>query len=288
MCGKSQLASEEQLTPLGKLVTALEILRFYAETYANAGYNHALGVRKFEAKGIRDARYETPATTMLQMQLTYLLQNCTDLPVTAASVKDILNTLTAPPVLAALPPGQLGNMLMQVQATLERELSTKLFFRLQHERREIFEHPTKGWEEVLAKFPDAHTDVEEMHRCFAVSRYAGAVFHSVQAIEFSLLALGEFLEIEDPKSGWTAVSNKLDKLTKAKFQDLDTKHKDNFAFIEQLQGTVTALKNAWRNKISHAHGKLLLMTSEFAPDVAEEIIIATRAFMRRLATELPN
>jgi len=130
--------------------------------------------------------------------------------------------------------------------------------------------------------------VEEMHKCFALSRYAGAVFHSVQTIEFGLLDLGKFLDVDDPKSGWTAVANKLDKLTKAKFQDLSDKHQKNFAFIEQMQATVTALKNAWRNKISHAHGKLVLVTSEFAPDVAEEIIMATRAFMRRLATELPK
>ena len=73
-----------------------------------------------------------------------------------------------------------------------------------------------------------------------------------------------------------------------KFPELNDKHQKNFPFIEQMQGTVTALRNAWRNKISHAHGKLVLMTSEFAPDVAEEIIMATRAFMRRLATELPT
>jgi hypothetical protein len=51
---------------------------------------------------------------------------------------------------------------------------------------------------------------------------------------------------------------------------------------------VEALKNAWRNKISHAHGKLIVMTGEeFHPDVAEEILTATRAFMRRLAEGLP-
>jgi hypothetical protein len=128
-----------------------------------------------------------------------------------------------------------------------------------------------------------------MHKCFALSRYAGAVFHSVQTIEFALIDLGKFLGVLDPKSGWTAVSNQLDKLvTKTKFPDLAPLYQQHFAFLEQMQGAVAALKSAWRNKISHAQGKLVLMTSEFAPDVAEEIIMATRAFMRRLATELPT
>jgi hypothetical protein len=59
-------------------------------------------------------------------------------------------------------------------------------------------------------------------------------------------------------------------------------------FVEQMHGTVEALKNAWRNKISHAGAKLALIRSEFAPEIAEEIILATRAFMGRLAIELPQ
>lgn len=48
-----------------------------------------------------------------------------------------------------------------------------------------------------------------------------------------------------------------------------------------------ALKNAWRNKISHAQGKLNLLSPAFTREIAEEILIATRAFMRRLAEGLP-
>jgi hypothetical protein len=58
--------------------------------------------------------------------------------------------------------------------------------------------------------------------------------------------------------------------------------------LEQIQGTVEGLKNAWRNKISHVQGKLTLMSVEFSPEIAEEILLATRAFMRRLAEDLPK
>jgi hypothetical protein len=58
--------------------------------------------------------------------------------------------------------------------------------------------------------------------------------------------------------------------------------------LEQVHGTVVVLKDAWRNKIGHAHGRLILMRSDFTPDIAEEIMIAARGFMRRLATELPK
>ena len=61
----------------------------------------------------------------------------------------------------------------------------------------------------------------------------------------------------------------------------------NYTFLEQMQGTVEGLKNAWRNKISHAQGRLILMNKDFSPDIAEEILFASRAFMRRLTDGLP-
>jgi hypothetical protein len=54
-----------------------------------------------------------------------------------------------------------------------------------------------------------------------------------------------------------------------------------------MHATAGALNNAWRNNFSHAQGKLVLMTSEFSRDIAEEIMVASRSFMRRLATEMP-
>jgi hypothetical protein len=71
------------------------------------------------------------------------------------------------------------------------------------------------------------------------------------------------------------------------YSDLSPFQQNHFAFFEQVYGTIEALKNAWRNKVSHAQGKLTLLTGNFTPDIAEEILFATRAFMRRLATDCP-
>jgi hypothetical protein len=118
-------------------------------------------------------------------------------------------------------------------------------------------------------------------------RYAAAVFHSVQVVEVGLIDLGEFIGVNDPHSGWTAVSNALDKVIAKKHQDRTAFELANFKFLEQVHGTVAGLKNAWRNKISHVHGKSVLMTKDFSPEVAQEILYATRSFMRRLADGLP-
>jgi hypothetical protein len=85
----------------------------------------------------------------------------------------------------------------------------------------------------------------------------------------------------------TAVSKSLDAIVQKPHKSRSLFEKKNFGFLEQLQGTVHGLKNAWRNKISHAQGRLALMTADFNEEIAEEILIATRAFTRRLAEGLP-
>jgi len=168
-------------------------------------------------------------------------------------------------------------------------MSTKIYFQLPHARKELFEEPRKRWEEVIARFPNAIQDIDEAAKCFALSRYAACVFHCVQIIEHGLLPLGAFLSVNDPLSGWTSVAGALKKIIDKKYDQRSEFEKKHSPSIEQMQGTVEALKNAWRNKISHAHGqRLLLVDSEFTPDTAEEIMTATRSFMRRLAESLPN
>jgi len=168
------------------------------------------------------------------------------------------------------------------------EMKGRQSFILTTQEADYYNNPRNKWEGIIERFKDVGTDVEESWKCLACSRYTAAVFHSLQVVEVGLIELGGFIGVNDPISGWTAVAQRLKKLLDTKYQDLSQFEKDNRVFLEQVQGTVEALKNAWRNKVSHVHGKLTLMTGEeFHPDIAEEILIATRAFMRRLAEGLP-
>lgn len=167
------------------------------------------------------------------------------------------------------------------------EVDDKQFFSLSLRESDFYISPKRGWESAITRFPAIIDDVEESSKCFALSRYPSAVFHSIQIIEAGLIELGQFLKVKDPHSGWTAVAGALQKVIDKKHSERSRFEKKNFAFLEQMQGLVQGLKNAWRNKISHAHGRLTLISKEFSPEVAEEILMASRAFMRRLAEELP-
>jgi HEPN domain-containing protein len=184
--------------------------------------------------------------------------------------------------------GEARPLAQELQSRLIDEMKETVVLFLSSSEAEHYKNNQKGWELIIDHFPDVINDIEEARKCFALSRYPATVFHSLQIVEFGLLKLGKFISVEDPKSGWTAVANKLKKIISKKHEDRTEFEKQNFEFIEQVQGTIEALKNAWRNKISHAEGKLILMTKDFSPEIAEEILFATRAFMRRLASGLPR
>lgn len=125
-----------------------------------------------------------------------------------------------------------------------------------------------------------------MNKCYALCRYTASVLHCLLVVELGLVRLGNMLKVSDPKQGWDATCRKLEEVVrfghKANSTGLD------FDFLEQLNNRVQAMKHAWRNKVNHATGKIIVMRGGFAPYVAEEIIIASRGFMRQLVEGLNN
>jgi hypothetical protein len=183
---------------------------------------------------------------------------------------------------------QLESLCATLTQYVEDECSTLVFLSIEKDRGRCFERPRDGWEQIINRFPDTTEDIEEMGRCFALDRCAGAVFHSLQAVEIGLIELGTFLKVTDPHPGWNSAERALKRVIGTKYEEREEFERRHFAFLEQLNGTVEGLKTAWRNKVSHAQGKLILMTSDFAPDVAEEVMMATRSLLRRLADGLPG
>jgi hypothetical protein len=175
----------------------------------------------------------------------------------------------------------------ELAGRLADEMENRLFLSLSLTECDRLDNPRKGWEEIASRFPTSITDIDEAQRCFALDRYAASVFHSLQVVEVGLIELGKLLNVEDPIPGWKSTTDALGRVLKTKYQDRTPFQQKNGAFFEQIHATTEGLKNAWRNKVSHAHGKLTMMTSEFSPQVAEEVLFATRAFMRRLATDGP-
>jgi len=158
-----------------------------------------------------------------------------------------------------------------------------VFLAVPLERRDIFAQPIKGWDTVISAFPETQEDVEEMNKCYALSRYAAAVFHSLLVVEHGLIRLGERLSVKDKKVGWDSTYNTLTSLLKNREsvpENLD------FGLLEQIKARLDSMKLAWRNKVNHAAGRLAVESTGFTDISAEEVIVACRSFMRLLAERM--
>jgi hypothetical protein len=168
------------------------------------------------------------------------------------------------------------------------ELMGRFLLTLTLAEADHYANPRRGWEEVIVRYPDTVVDIEEMSKCYALNRYTASVYHSLQVVEIGLIYLGKIIGAKDYQTGWNATTAKLKKIKSTKHQDKTTFQKTHSGFLEQIEAATSHMKYAWRNKVSHAQGKIILMTSDFSAEVAMEIIMASRAFMRRLATEAPS
>jgi len=272
----------------GKAVTLLEILRVHAEAFTKAVYAVALANFQIETYD-GDFRSDPLLLARIRAHLADLLPHCGDLPNTSAQVKRILDLIDKVDSTVHWEQPRLVFLtaIAEIRNRLDDELAARLFFGLISGRAQYFSTPREGWEEVITRFPDAVGDIEEMAKCFALSRYAAAVFHSLLVVEVGIVELGNFIGVTDPKKGWDATTKRLKLLLSGGHGSLPVNLSAHFAFLEQVNACVEAMKHAWRNKVNHVEGRLVVMKPEFTPDVAEEIMMASRAFMRRLATEIP-
>lgn len=214
-----------------------------------------------------------------------LLEQCIDLDLVAstATLKKILTDIPNPKTSIS----DLEELVVEFGVRLQDETRSKTFLSLSIRESELYSHPRKGWEQIIERFPDVITDIEEASKCFALSRYAAAVFHSLQVVEIGLIDLSRVLVTNDPTPGWNSATRRLKAILGTSYVDRTPFQQKHSATLEQINATVQVLQAAWRNKVSHAQGKLILITREFGPEIAEEILVASRGFMRRFATEAP-
>lgn len=256
-------------------VTLLELLRFHAEAYV------ALVRRLFDLEvciNIESDHGVKPLTDSSLDHALAVLKNAKsecgtlDLAVCSLHIDDLYRAACA------------RNLKHQdVSALMDnigRELSSRYFVSIQPERKRHYADSLNGWEDIVAVFRDASDDVIEMNKCYALCRYPAAVFHSLLVVEHGLVRLGKAMGVTDPKEGWDASTRKLATVVEAGYKANNTGI--DFALLEQINSASHAMKHAWRNKVNHATGKPLVMAG-IASYVAEEIMTATRAFMRRLA-----
>lgn len=183
--------------------------------------------------------------------------------------------------------GYLLGRISALEEAIQTEMRENVFFFLPAERKIYYEQPLKEWDEVLRRFPKLTIDIEESSKSFAFDRYAASIFHILLVAEYGVIQVAQLFGVAGDKPGWGAL-DRLENIHKKEHKDKSDLEKKHSQFLEHVIPLMLAIKDAWRHKISHVENKLIWMDTAFTPQIAEEIILSTRGFMRRLGTDLPK
>jgi hypothetical protein len=170
-----------------------------------------------------------------------------------------------------------------VRSCFKSEYSAELDMNIlvQKHAHELFEP------KVVERFPSAIDDIEEASRCFVTARYTATVFHLMPIVKTGVLSVAKLAGIDDAKASWGAVLKKIEKYALwTEYKDLPADVQPHIALLKDLLPRMQAIQHAWRNKVSHVESKLIPTETGINKEIANEIMTATQAFMRKLATEL--
>lgn len=178
-----------------------------------------------------------------------------------------------------------ADAIAKTNLTIEDELSQKLYFSLTQQEVEMFQNPLKGWDSVIAEFPKMRQNIEESSKCFALERYGASVFHVLQIAEYGVIQVANLLEVAGDRPGWGSL-NRLRALIREPYPNRSPIAQKHSKLLEDVVPLALIIKDSWRHKLDHVDNQIVWMDADFSPQVADEIISATRAFMRKLAFDL--
>ncbi len=266
------------------VVSLLDMLRFYAELFVVALHEVDEMAERWQpndnvipALPVVSGKLAALYTISMEHGLRATADNC------ARIMDKCGGRVRIPPITYR----EIVSDLKHLRETLEGELRGELFFHLSMKDADGYSNPRRGWEGIVSRFPRVAIDVEECSRCFALERHGAAVFHVLLVAEFGIIQVANLFNASGDRPGWGSLE-RLQRINDKKWNDksdLERKHAD---FLKGVLPFAFAIKDSWRHKISHVDNKLEWVDTDFSPEVASEIISATRGFMRRIAEDLPK
>ena len=174
----------------------------------------------------------------------------------------------------------------RVAQSIADECSDRSYFSLGPDERKKHFSPLEGWESIVQRFPKVRYNIEESLKCFAFERYGAAVFHILQVAEYGVIQVGSLMGELGDKPGWSCLE-RLRRLISVPHSARIPLAQQHTKLLENVVPLAIVVKDSWRHKLDHVDNQIVWVDTDFSPNVAEEIIVATRGFMRKLALELP-
>jgi hypothetical protein len=183
--------------------------------------------------------------------------------------------------------GELYESLKQLRERSEDEFKAEFFIHLTPDEARLYQNPTKNWQEVSSRFYKVKFNIEESAKCFALGRFGASVFHILQVAEYGVIKVADLMGVSGDKPGWGSLQ-KIQDLIKIPYAQRTDLVKQHSKFLENVVPLAFVIKDRWRHKLDHVDNQIVWNDTDFGPEVADEIIKATRGFMRNLAKELPR
>jgi hypothetical protein len=175
----------------------------------------------------------------------------------------------------------------EIQRTMQREMKTVLFFYVHGSTAaDLYREPLTGWETVAVRWPKIADDITESSICFALDRFAAAIFHALLVAEFGVIQVADLLNASGDKPGWGSVQ-RLERILQKPYKERSTLEQQHSKLLQAIVPMIVAVKDSLRHKVMHVDNKLEWLNTNFTLEIAAEVISSTRGFMRRLAEDLP-
>lgn len=284
---RESLTTEQRKPTLSGVVSLFDMLEFYAGFFVQAFAK----VNELETRYSMTLNPDTRATNSMCVEVyaevgTFWAQLMEHgLSSAASKCARIHQALELSKMTATY--GELSGWLRDLRERLEDDLHGSLFLHIANKEAEWYKKPDKEWHPVISRFHKLRHDIEECSKCFALGRYAAALFHVLLVAEFGVIKVSELFGVSGDRPGWGAL-DRLKRINEKKWSDKTPLEQQHSEFLSNLLPLAYAIKDSWRHKISHVDNKLDWIDTDFSPTVAGEIISATRGFMRRLAQDLPE
>ena len=187
---------------------------------------------------------------------------------------------------ARIGPADLAARLQEIQRTCRREMSTSLFLYVDPKDADFYRKPLDGWEMVVQRWYKTEGDIIESSKSFALGRYAASIFHIMNVAELGVIQVGNLLNISGDKPGWGCVQ-RLERILDKPFNTRDVLEQQHSDLLKRIVPMIVAVKDSVRHKIDHVDNKLIWLDASFSREIANEVMLSTRGFMRRLSIDLP-
>lgn len=269
-----------------RLISLGEILMtqsHYAEDeYVSGPFNNLF----FHLAGIDEKSWIHDATQLYQVAL--LVEQCTrqmemmGLRVSAShanTLYSMLDQMVSGKSLVGYPP--LHDQVTLLRQALHIELEQTVFVNVEATKAIYFRKPlTDVSEDVQTNFQSTIYDFTEAAKCYALNRSTACVAHCMRVLEVGLISVGKALNVPDAHTkNWHTLLDQIEKAIKTIGPNSGSDWRAQQAFYSAVSAQFDRIRIAWRNNVMHAHDKYTELE-------AREILGATRAIMRQIATRL--